>query len=230
MVSATLCALHLSSIKDLGFGTVHLPALHTLKLDSVMACYSANGISDTSLLHITRSSPQLTHLEVSGCARGEAILTPAVLAPLATQCPILEELYLRRSMTEQFAAVFHAPVFTFPRLRVLAARVIGGIVLRCPMLQELHLCGSNLAVVPQHGTAGVLLEGGTSIQALDVSHCSLTAAQLTNLADTMPTLRQLNARKNWLSQAEERKLLRRRTRRPGQPGALPNSRCSTLRA
>lgn len=232
IVSATLSALHLSSMKDLGFGTVDLPALHTLKLNSVMACYSANCISDTSLLHITRSSPQLTHLDISNCARGRALPTHALLAPLATQCPLLEVLYLRESealssfRNELFAAVFHAPVFAFPRLRVLAANVIGGIVLRCPALQELYLCGSNLEVGSQHGTAGVLLEGGTSIQVLDVSHCSLTAAQLTNLVDTMPTLRQLNARKNWLSQADAQELLARSTSRPGQHGALARAMSS----
>ena len=217
--SDTLQTLRVESCKDLLIGAVHLPALRTLTLASLEPCWvPASTVCNDTLLRITESSPLLTRLVVIGCS-GEHRITSEVLAPLAAQCVVLEELLLRSTdTTSQLTRdyrnpVLRAPVFDFPRLRLLAARVTGGITLRCPVLQQLHLCQSDL-----DDSIGSLLAGGASLHVLDVSRCKLAVAQLALLADGLPTLHQLTARQNWLS-LEDANLLMQRAPLHGQPGA-----------
>ena len=222
--SDTLQTLRVDSSKDLLFGAVRLPALRTLSLiNLVPMAVRASNVGDATLLRITKSSPLLARLDVIGCCRVYQQLTSAMLAPLATQCPALEELFLRRTgatsdsegdyIHSNGEQILRAPVFEFPCLRVLAARVADGITLRCPALQQLYLNTSNM-----QGGVESLLAGGASLRMLDVSRCSLSLAQLAQLADALPTLRQLTARYNCLS-LEDANLFTQREPLHGQPGA-----------
>lgn len=237
IISDTLQSLHMEATKDFVFGAVRLPALRSLTLvATVRFIVQDSALLDASLLRITASSPLLTRLVVLGCSRGESDtgesieLTSALLAPLAAQCPVLEELLLRRT-TEPVSrhtihnehafkdSVFYAPLFAFPRLRVLAARVAEGITLHCPALQELHLTNSDLSGGVR-ACVDSLLASGSSLQVLDVSSCRLTGAHVGRLAAALPTLRLLSARRNCMSR-EEADAFSRRLPHAGQPGASP---------
>lgn len=225
VASDTLQSLYVDSCKvRFGLGTPHLPALRTLTLAGVIA--RGAEVNDASLLRFTASSPQLTRLVVIGCARGRQAITSAVLAPLAAQCPALEELYLcRNDDTPRFLfgdnvldSPLTAPVFAFPRLRVLSAYLTDRLgALRCPMLQELHLQrtsargGNNYCLESQ-------LSAAATLRVLDVSAHCLTAVQLARLADALPALQRLTARRNFLS-LDEADALERRIAPNGLPGA-----------
>ena len=232
VVSNTLQSLFVDSCKfHFALGAVRLPALRTLTLAGVIAAEA--HVNDASVLRFTASSPQLTRLVVIGCfyaSRGSGN-TSAMFAPLAAQCPALEELYLCRTdgtprycfesaWEHNFESPLIAPVFAFPRLRVLSACLADRLgALRCPMLQELHLQRTSA-----RGDNGYCLESQLSdaatLRVLDVSAHCLTAVQLARLADALPALQRLCARRNFLS-LDEADALERRIAPNGLPGA-PN--------
>jgi hypothetical protein len=172
--SRSLIELRLEKSKDLQFGPAQLPLLRELILFRLLP-FGRPPLDDQELVRLTATMPELRRLAVVRCQLyGPHALTSAVLAPLASQLPLLEELHLAHTPlleaqehSTRDHMLLQSPTFAFPRLCILAARAAGAVTLKCPQLEALALPASPVFALP--GAIAALLAATPRLVTLDVS-------------------------------------------------------------